>query len=244
MKLLKSTSINTTTFLLFVFFFATNFMFGQTTELSVKKYITVTGSAEMSIEPDELELSITLYSQRQDLDKKETDFYAILKKHDISQNQLTFNQSDSWWDWWYYRNSSEISKTFKLKVDAKTNLLNLVKDLNKNWVHSISITSSTNKNIQTYRKEVKKEAIRAAKEKATYLLDAVEEKIGSAITVEEISDNNNSNYNSWYANNLLSNSISNSNISVNSYDNNGSDKIENVSKIKLRYEVKVIFEIR
>ncbi|MES2513511.1 MAG: SIMPL domain-containing protein [Bacteroidota bacterium] len=227
---------------LMIFMFGKSLL-GQESSHTQKKQITVTGSAEMNIDPDQLELSITLHTNRTELDKREDDLVVILQKHNIPKEQLIFNHSDSWWDWWYYRNHNEINKTFKIKLNSKTNLLDLVKDLNKTWVHSVSITNTTHKDILTYRKEVKKEAVKAAKDKASYLLDAIDEKIGPVISIEEMT-NDNQNYGGWYWQNSLSNSISNSNISMNAGDSNSSDKIDNLSQIKLRYEVKAVFEIK
>ena len=273
-KIMKTnylTPILATSFLVLTFFFLNKSIFGQEIKKPSHKQITVTGSAEMSIDPDEVEISIMIQSPRTDFQKREDDFIEICKKYKIPENQLSFKNTTDWsyWNywslWWYYRNSSELSQTYKIKVSAKTNLLDFVKDLNKSWVHNISVTTTSNKDIQTYRKEVKKEAIRMAKEKATYLLEAIDEKIGSVISIEEVIAENKSNnhngynpYNGWYWNNPYyghsnnSNSNSNSNMNSNSVmpssnsanANTEDDKIEGLSKIKLRYEVKTVFEIK
>ncbi|HAI77366.1 MAG TPA: hypothetical protein DCM08_14120 [Microscillaceae bacterium] len=153
-------------------------------------------------------------------------------------NSLTLNSADSyyWWYWWSYRESPFARKTFHLKLNKETNFLQLVEDLNQKWVESIRIANTKNKDIQTYRKEVKIEALKAAKEKATYLLESVGEQIGSVLSIEEISENNNY----WNRNNNLS---SNSNISLNSANIND-DAVKNVANIKLRYEIKAKFEIK
>jgi len=236
------------------------------------KLITVTGSAEMSIEPDQVELSITVYTDRNSFEKHEDELIEICKKHGIVDSELTFkhnlgyNDWYQWYWWWYYRNSSSVSQTYKLKINSKINFLNFVKDLNKNWVQNISISSSTNKDLQTYRKEVKKEAIRMAKEKATYLLEAIDAKIGSVVSIDEINTDKYEKtngerfyphywyWNNPYYNNGTNNSIINTNMSSNSVmnsssvntgnGNNENNELEGFSKIKLRYEVKAVFEIK
>ena len=123
-----------------------------------------------------------------------------------------------------------------MNLNKETNFLKLVEDLNEKWVENIRIASKKNKDIQKYRKDVKIEAVKAAKEKATYLLESVGEHIGSVISIEEIPENNNY----WYGNtNLLSNSIINHNAT-----NNNDDEVKNVASIKLRYEIKAKFEIK
>jgi uncharacterized protein len=256
-------------------FLCSNSSIGQ--EIS-KKQITVTGSAEMSIDPDEVEISVVLYASRADFEKREDDFIKICRKYNIPEDQLAFKGTSSYWSywnywsyWWYYRNASDLRQTYKLKLSSKTNLLEFVKELNKSWVQNISISSTSNKNMTSYRKEVKKEAVRMAKEKATYLLEAIDEKIGSVISVEEItsdygSKNNRPNgyggfYDGYYWNNPYNgsyygsnNSISNSNMNSNSVMNSSNvasgggnsteDALVGLSKIKLRYEVKTVFEIK
>jgi hypothetical protein len=236
------------------------------------KLITVIGSAEMSVEPDQVELTVTVYSDRGNFEKHENELMDICKKHGIPdselafKNQLGFNGWYHWYWWWYYRNSSAFYQTYKLKINSKLNFLDFVKDLNKTWIQNITISATTNKDIQVYRKEVKKEAIRMAKEKATYLLEAIDEKIGCVVSIEEVNADkieknyggrtypyyylwDNPNYNNG-TNNSTSNSSMSSNSSMNSGNvntgngNNENNGLDGLSKIKLRYEVKAVFEIK
>lgn len=253
-----------TLFLLLLF--AGKITLGQESNSKQPKQITVTGSAEMSLDPTEVELAIVIHDRRTDIEKRESDLVEICRKHKISEDQLNFKGAigsayywDYWYWWWWYRNATDITQTYKLKVDGKTNILELVKDLNKTWVQNITISSTTNKDIQTYRKEVKKEAMRMAKEKAAYLLEAIGEEVGSVISVEEvISDHKKTPeydpYYRWYWGNpyYYGNSVnnsSNSNMNSNSVmsssgGSNEQNSLEGLSKIKLRYEVKAVFEIK
>jgi uncharacterized protein len=209
------------------------------------RLITVTGSAEMSIEPDEVEVSITIYTERNNLEKHETELMTICKKNGIPDSLLTFKSSLGyndwyhWYWWWHYRSSTTVYQTYKLKITSKTNFANFVKDLNKPWVQDVAVSATTNKDLQIYRKEVKKEAMRMAKEKASYLLEAIDEKLGSVISIDEVNSESDANYRYW-GNNAVhaSNSvISSSNVAAN-------PELDGVSKIKLRYEVKAVFAIK
>lgn len=208
--------------------------------ISNNKYIDVTGSAELEIQPDELELKFTLAEYMEGntkikLDIIETKFSEILKKNNIDYKEGTLGDSDSyyWWYWWtYYRNPIS-SKSVNIKISNKTDFLKLVKDLNQKWMQSIQIVKSSNKDVQKYRKDVKKEAVKAAKEKAQYLLETLDEEIGGVILIEEIQEKDNY----WNSNR---NSISNVVVA----SNNDDEAIKNVSKIKLRYEINVRFAIK
>lgn len=75
------------------------------------KFIEVTGSAEQSIKPDEIELEIVLIEYVNDgvtikLDKIEPEFYATLKKNNIDTGLLNLNglETFNWWYWWSNRN--------------------------------------------------------------------------------------------------------------------------------------------
>lgn len=100
-------------------------------------------------------------------------------------------------------------------------------------LNSMKITELKNNNITQYREQVKIEAMKAAKKKATYLLESVDEEIGRVISVIEL--DNNSGYffrpQDLYSNTLLS-------------SNSSDDNNENIRKIKLKYEIKIRFEIR
>jgi len=217
-----------------------NFIIAQTTPIDNRKYISVTGSAEVIVAPDEIELEIVLKefskssNRKADLLKIESELKDILIKHNIDEKKLVFGSSDYYWYyWWSYRYDKYKQKTFKIKLDSSTDFLSLVKDLDYKGVKSLRISNSSNKELQKLRKEVKISALRAAKEKATYLLESIDEKVGSIISVDEMPENQNY---YWRSNqNLLSNVI----VTTNS---TGED-IDNVATIKLRYEVKAKFEI-
>lgn len=218
--------------------------------IDTRKTIEVTGSAEMSIVPDEIELEIILLEynlngKKVTLSNIEDDFNKILIKNNIDTKSINLETSNNnwyWWHWWNYRYESYHTKTIHLKLNKETNFLKLVEDLNEKWTQSIRISKTTSKEIQRLRKEVKKEAMRAAKEKATYLLESVDETIGSLLSAEEIPETQNA-PNFWYNRPNLINNVSNSVMNSNSFSSSDNG-IENVGNIKLRYEIKVKFEIK
>lgn len=219
----------------------------QTQNNSAKKYIEVTGSAEMSVQPNEIELEIVLAEytksgKKTKLDEAEEKFYEVLKKNNIKKESVIIESSYStygWYYWWdYYYRNPYMNKTMKIKLDNTTNLMELAKDLHTEWVQSTRVVNSVNKETQRLRKEVKMQAIRSAKEKASYLLESIGEQIGSVISVIEMPEPPNyQNYWGHINQSLTSNSV----MQNNSQAENG---IENGQAIKLRYEVKVQFEIK
>jgi len=234
--------------ILFILFLFSTSIFAQT--IDTRKTIEVTGSAEMSIVPDEIELEIILLEynlngKKVTLSNIESDFNKILIKNNIDTKSINLEASNNnwyWWHWWNYRYESYHTKTIHLKLNKETNFLKLVEDLNEKWTQSIRISKTTSREIQRLRKEVKKEAMRAAKEKATYLLESVDETIGSLLSAEEMPEAQNA-LNFWYNRPNLINNVSNSVMNSNSFSSSDNG-IENVGNIKLRYEIKAKFEIK
>lgn len=197
--------------------------------------ITVTGSAEIIVPPDEIDLKITISEYgKENLGEIEKDVMKILKKNNIDTKQLNFsNHQFYWYYWWNHRRNNYKQKTFTLKLDKNTDFLALVKDLDIKGVQRLNIDKTTSDRIQELRKEVKIEAIKAAKDKASYLLESVDEELGKIISIEELPVNNN--YYWRGSQSMVSNVVIN-----NDSDNSGMD---NIPKIKLRYEIKTVFAI-
>jgi len=82
-----------------------------------------------------------------------------------------------------------------------------------------------------YRKQVKIEALKAAKVKAAYLLESLGKQVGDAISITEIIEDNG----------FLRSQSATSNTIMASPDNTS---VDNIKKIKLRYEMRAKFEIK
>lgn len=208
----------------------------------INRVITVTGSAEMIVPPDEIELEITMteYGSGSTISTIETALMKLLIGNEIPKEKIVFNGTFSsfyWYYWWHHRNDARKSKKIIVTLDAKTDFMKLVRDLDKEYISQIRITKTSNKDIQQLRRDVKIEAIKAAKAKAKYLLEAIDEEVGSLITVDELQFSDNTNWYGHQESNVMSNSIM-------SYSKTRGEYMENVPEIKLRYEIKTQFEIK
>ncbi len=209
--------------------------FAQSIENDNSRFIEVTGSSEATLKPDKIELEIILkeYSTQKLLSVHQN-LIDILEKNNIDSTNLYYGNSNNYWYyWWSFRNTHYKQQLYKINLDASTDFLNLVKDLDINGVASIRISNTSNKEIEKIRKEVKISAIKAAKDKARYLLESIDEKLGKVISIEELPPNQNY---YWRSN---QNIISNTTVTTNT----NTEDIENISTIKIRYEIKAKFEI-
>ncbi|MBN8640641.1 MAG: SIMPL domain-containing protein [Flavobacteriales bacterium] len=220
-----------------------------------RKFIEVTGSAEIKLQPDEivLEIILTEYNDKGKkfkLDDLESEFYKILENNKIDTKKLVLENTNNQWYWhWYWqeRQDQYLTKTINLKLNKETNFLKLSEDLKVKWVQSIRVTKTSHSDVQRIRKEIKKEAMRAAKEKATYMLESVGEEIGGLLSVEELPENvPQENQNTWYFNQSrsLQDVTSNSYVNTSNVGVDSNAGVQNSNEIKLRFEVKAKFEIK
>lgn len=94
----------------------------------------------------------------------------------------------------------------------------------------MNIGELKNKDMQEYRAKGKIEALKAARQKATYLVESLGQKLGNVLRIIEPEDRN---YYHFQPQSAMSN------VALQSYDSNP----ENFKTIKLRYQMTARFEI-
>lgn len=154
-------------------------------------YIEVTGTSEKEIIPDEIYISITIkermvrnkkvtIQQQESSLKKQLALIGIpvenLSIADVNANILKTG--------WF---SKDILSTahYILKIGDASKLKKLFETFKKSKVHQSHIQRVDHSNIIELKKKNRIAAIKAAKEKANYLLGAVGEKVGKPILVTE-----------------------------------------------------------
>lgn len=215
-------------------------------------FIEVIGSSEMEVQPDEIEFEIKIIpGSNLNIDKSEKKLFKVLSEYGIPKKNVRFSDLDHhnyWYYWWHYRRNYNY-KTFTFTLSENTDLYELVKEFDPKWVSHLRVSKTTHSKIHEYREQVKIDAMKAAKKKANYLLNSVDQEVGLLVEVVEINgDKNSVPYPYWYNQNVVSNSFSNSNVqSVSSGGSGGSggsnNEMDGVKAIKLRYEIKTKFQI-
>ncbi len=211
-----------------------------------KPNIEVTGSAEMEVIADEIILAVGFseyfeeeyqegkkyedYKTKVPMEKIEPLVLKQLKELGIKNDQITLQDGGNSWQQrgknFLKRKELHISiKDFK-QVDV------LMTKLDVRGLDRVSIHELKNKKLQEYRKQVKINALKAAQEKAKYLVESLDKKLGSVLTIVE-QNYQTPNYGGVYR--LQSNTVLRKAEMDSEYDN--------FRKIQLRYEVKAKFEI-
>jgi len=209
------------------------------------RFIEVTGSSELEIEPDEIRLEIGLQEFWKEEFEKRTDYkdYRTKVPMDVIENELLAElakigipkESIITREVGNYRRAQGkeflFNKQIELILYDFKQVDEVMRSVNTKGINFMSIGQVKNKNITEYRKQVKIEALKAAKVKAGYLLESIGNQVGDVISITELTENN-------Y---FHAPQASASNTVMVSADDSG---IDNFRKIKLRYEMKVKFEIK
>jgi len=166
----------------------------QTTALNPLEstpYIEVTGEGEMEFAPDEIFISFTLKERMEGktkitIEEQEKELKQKLQKMNIDLKNLTVADASA--DYTIIKRKQKdviASKDFILKVDKVSVLDQVFGILDEVKVFDADIYKTSHSKIEEYRKKVKIMAIKAAKEKASYLLEAIGEKVGKPLYIVE-----------------------------------------------------------
>ena len=216
------------------------FAFAQSGEKNFidQNYVEVTGKAEMQVVPDLIYLKIKISEKDSKnkvsvaaMEKMMTDKFQELGidvKKDLSVNDfLSFFKNKM-----LAKADVILAKEYQLVVHDARTAGRVINELEKLDISNVSVDHLDHTKIEDLRKEVKMNAVKAAKDKAEYLTKSIGQNIGRAIFISEL-DNNFSPSNS---------------ISVRGYSYSYSEpKLAidlDFEKIKLEYSILVRFELK
>lgn len=208
------------------------------------RYIEVTGSSETEIIPDEIHFMITIKEYWQEEFEKKSkpeDYQTKVPVNEIEHNMMSALkqagiapldiQTKEVGDYWRERGKDFlISKTFDIKLQNPDQINRIIQTVNTKGIQSMNIGELKNKDLQEYRKQGKIEALKAARQKADYLVAAMGQKLGNVLRIVEPEERSFSYFQPQSAM---------SNVAIPSYDSNP----ENFRTIKLRYQMTARFEI-
>lgn len=206
-----------------------------------KPYIEVTGKAEMEVIPDQIYLNIVINEKDNKgkvvLAQSEKSMIERLKalgidtKKDLSVKDMSSNFKN------YWLKNSEImaSKEYELLVTSAQTAGRVLQEMEKIGISNVSVSRVDHSQIEQYRRTVKVNAVKVAREKATDMAEAISQKTGKAIYIQEIENN-------FYAQrNLASNMM----MKVRGTEMADTESVPDIEfeKIRLEYQVIVKFEL-
>lgn len=219
------------------------------------KTISVNGSAEMEIIPDEIYVQVNLreYKKKGEdkvpLDRIKNDFLSNCRSIGISENDISVASYDGYNMSTLWRRKKRdpdmlASIIYQVKFSNLKKIDELVDRLDDDATSNFFIARTSHSKITEYRKQLKIMAVKAAREKAGYLCEATNEQLGQAITIVEPEEYTSSDvqYSKGraYSGNVLYEAQVKEKDNYSGLINSDID----YRKIKLRFEVKVLYALK
>ena len=164
-----------------------------------ERYIEVTGTSEIEIVPDKIHYIIEIreyfeeefdgkskpeeYHTKVSLSQIEQDLRKTLAEAGITQDAIRMQEIGDYW-----RKQGQdflISKKFDITLTDFRQINEIVKRIDTKGIHTMRIGELENKDILAYHQKGKIEALKAAQQKATYLVEALGKKLGDVIRIVE-----------------------------------------------------------
>lgn len=236
---------------LFLAFLATTSIIGAAaqTNMSPNPYprtITVTGSAERDVVPDEIYVNVELkeYEKKGQpkvaLDRIRRDFLGSVHAIGLPDSAVTIASYDGNNYNWYLRKRRKeelyAGVTYQVKLSSSRMLDELVARLDENATQNFYIARVDHSHLAEMRRELKIAAIKAAKEKARYLSEPIGEHIGEAVTIAEPVEYG------WPQPMMMR--TANVQMKAEEGDAGGDVNQPDFRKIKLKYDVNVVFALK
>lgn len=168
-----------------------SFHYGQSIPAQEIPYIEVNGFAEKEIIPNEIYIGITLRERMENKEKitiesQEKQLREALTTLSIPISDLSVADANA--DYvkvsWQKRDVLT-KKEYQLKVGNATTVGKVFQELEKMKIQDGYIDHVSHSAIDSLRKQVRIEAIQAAKEKSDYLLNAIGQETGKALIISE-----------------------------------------------------------
>ncbi len=214
-----------------------------------QKTINVSGSSEMEIVPDEIYVQVDLreYNKRNgdkvELETIRNNFLAACKAMGLTENDISVQsyQGNDANYWWIKKNKKQnpdmkASVTYQVKLSSVEKMNELADKLDDEATQNFFIAKVWHSKMEDFKKQLKIAAIKAAKDKATYLSEAIGEKVGQALTINDPSEVRTYPQPIMYAN---------ATVRAEAYDAAQAPPMNvDFKKIKLQFEVNVIFALQ
>ena len=232
----------------FIMFFMLTALSALSQNKETERLIEVNGKAEMEIVPDEITFIVGIeeywkeeFEKRKDvkdyktkvpLAEIEDDFIRNLRKAGIEKEDVKVKNMGNYW-----RNRGKeflYSKQFEIKVTDLSKINKLTQLLDSKGIKYMNIGELDHSRMDEYKKQVKIDALKDAREKAQYLVESIGSQLGEVVTISELNDG-------YFQPITRSNEMMM--MKAGSADMN-TESIDEVQNIKLEYQVRAVFRIK
>jgi uncharacterized protein YggE len=217
-----------------------------TTNTPPVKKIEVTASAEMEITPDEIYFNISLReyyktkTSKVDISTLEAQLQKAVQAAGIPKENFTIENVYGYngVQWWKKKKVAEdfmARKQYRLKLADLKKINGILAAVDEEGIESVNIASFEHSKMAEFRKQVKIDALKAAKTKAEYLVAAADEKLDGVLEIQEIPTDNYGDVRPMMA-------------QMNTFSRAAGDAVAesdiDVKTIKIRGEMRVVYKIK
>ncbi len=152
-------------------------------------YIEVTGVAEKEVAPNEIYLSITINERdskgKISVDEQQREMLAALKKLGVKpDSQLKMVDLTSS----YFKQGNALAKAqYELKLGSAVEVAKVWRALDGLGISQVTVTKVSHTDLEKFKAETRTEAIRAARDNARALAEAIDQKAGKCFWIADYS---------------------------------------------------------
>lgn len=212
-----------------------------------QKSISVTGTAETEVTPDIIYVQVDLreYDKKGNgkvsIDNIKANFLQAAKNAGIADSLITVNNYQGYDNIWIERKNRKkdpdmkASISYLVKLSTPQQIDKLVDVLDDEATQSFMIAKLDYSKMPELKRQLKINAIKAAKAKAQYLTEAIDEHIGGAISITDVEQEANNVYPVAQVRYMANTAMAGN-------DNSGADIA--FKKMKLQFQVNVEFALQ
>lgn len=156
-----------------------------------KPYIEVTGTAELEVVPDEIYINLIIRErfvnkEKITIEEQEAKLKNALRKTGVDLSNLYLTNANADFIRVRYRKKGVVTqKDYTLKVTDAVTVGKVFDELDSLEINDAYIARTSHTKMDSLKKELKIQAVKAAKAKADYLLNAIGEQTGKPLIVRE-----------------------------------------------------------
>ncbi|WP_316851454.1 SIMPL domain-containing protein [Pedobacter agri] len=207
-------------------------------QVDLRRKISVSGSAETEVTPDIIYIGISLKEylngkKKVEITELEKQLYAAVQKAGIAKENLTISNLSSWNYATEKKKNPDFlaSKQYRLKVADLNKFNAILEEIDAKGIANTNIESYDYSKIESLKKDLKIKALLSAKEKATYMAEALGNNLNGVIEIQDGGDNI---IQPVYRNYMMKSAMAESADAAPEID---------FKKIKLNFTVNVVFEL-
>ncbi|MFC5282326.1 SIMPL domain-containing protein [Pedobacter alpinus] len=207
--------------------------------IDTRKKIEVGGSAEIEVTPDEIYIGISLKEYQRDARRKvsieelEAQLQKAVIKAGIAPEDFMINNISAYTNYWDKKKDPTFlaSKQYTIKVKDLSKLNAVIAEIDAKGIAYTNIERYAYSKEESLKQELKIKALKQAKNKATYLVESIGDKLGGALEITESEANN-------YPQPMYRNTMMKAEMA--------SDNMPQIDfqKIKLSVQIRAVFEIK